>query len=272
MSSLTFRAITLISSDQDEYNGWGAFDSLFWSPLITAEMRVSPQSTFSTFGQFAHLLFPKVQFVVCLAVAPIKTGQPRTTNASAYVSDQNLIEHHDTETFRRVIFDTVLWEARRGKDVPQSFADAAIMAHPLLLETSGSVPRGMCRLLRKVRVALAALDIHSSAAIIVGDSVPIRNLMTIPLAAVDVDVHLLTKSGPIEHKIRNRGFDLMGMMTTLVAEDRGHCISDHLLKVILGRDLSFNTLPNNTSFFDHCEQWLIDVSSVPRGSPSFVTC
>jgi hypothetical protein len=263
MSSLSSRSIILVSPEREEnQTGWWPLESLFWSPIVTTGLYVLPNATF---GQLAHLWFPNLQFVVCLAAAPSKTKQRGIPKACIHVSDRNVIEQHDSEALRGILLHTIR-EGSRREDALDGFKDLKLS---LPFQASSLAAPALPESLAKLRTDLAAPDDITSGHMVVNDSVALRDLVSIPLPDIELHVHLLTETSleEMEHKLRGKVFDLMGMSARIVAEDCEHSIESHV-QVILGRDSSGETSEDTADFFELCEQWLNDVSCCLSGRSS----
>lgn len=261
----TLRYVMLVSPDEgsdSNDNGWDHYDGLFWTALL---IRPGPAFRNKTFGQLAHLCFPNLKYVVCLSAPSAKAKQNKTSNASAYVSDQNLIAKRDTAAVRKMIFDT-LWEVRHGKNVPRSFTD--IGSPPVFRADRVNFPdyetilTAVNNLIAKAAMPGAQHFVEPEYRVIGGFD-PFRNVASILVDGVTLILNLMTTVNPeaMRSKLRGKVLDLFSLTRRLVAED--HAIYKKTrFQLALDIDFSLNRIPVGIRFFDRVTKWMDDVGDV----------
>jgi hypothetical protein len=214
----------------------------------------------ANFGQLAHIFFPNLKYVVCLAAPKIMAKRSRTKSASVYVSDQNLIESLDTSAFRKMIFGTFR-ELHGGKDAPRTFADftdfLAFMANGLAMPT-------LSQALTDVQTKMAERNISNNVDRVMVEFVPFRDLARFITKHASLGLHILTQTTPtaMEDMIKGKVTALFSLLRKLVAEDALRHDRAPPIRLLLGKDSSFATVSSAPDFFRHLTEWMNVVSLV----------
>jgi hypothetical protein len=214
----------------------------------------------ANFGQLAHIFFPNLKYVVCLAAPKIMAKRSRTKSASVYVSDQNLIESLDTSAFRKMIFGTFR-ELHGGKDAPRTFADftdfLAFMANGLAIPT-------LSQALTDVQTKMAERNISNNVSRVIIEFAPFRDLARFITKHASLGLHILTQTAPaaMEDMIKGKVMALFSFLRKLVAEDALLHNRAPPIRLLLGKDSSFDTVASAPDFYRHLTEWTNMVSFV----------
>jgi hypothetical protein len=208
----------LASPEEDEDSGWDVYDKSFWMPLFWRLISAFPEMSF---GRLAHKCFPELRYVVCLSAPSGRATQRK--KASVYVSDHNLIEKHDTEAFRKMIFDT-LWEINHGKAALRNFSD--ISDPPVFLADRLNIPDFEDGL-KAVDNFIAANDKKDPQSrnppqmLVVASYSPFRDLEWMTMAGVKFSVHLLSRTKAKEMPAQDHRQATRLVWTSATARDGG---------------------------------------------------